>query len=117
MSLTGAPSVVVNGHLLNDYQYETISSAIDGAVAAKSAVPSITFAAGTTTAPGASPTAARSPSTTATFIVYVVRSGDTLSAISNRFNVTLAQLWAANPQIPANGHIEVGQLINVPPPA
>lgn len=46
--------------------------------------------------------------------VYVVRSGDTLSAIARRYNVTLNQLLAANPQITNPDVISVGQTICIP---
>ncbi|KAK4495591.1 hypothetical protein PRZ48_012859 [Zasmidium cellare] len=45
---------------------------------------------------------------------YDVRSGDTLSAIANNFNITLAAIVDANPQIADIDVIEVGQIINVP---
>jgi LysM repeat protein len=45
---------------------------------------------------------------------YVVRSGDTLSAIAGNFNITLEALEGANPQITNPDLITVGQLINTP---
>jgi tyrosinase len=42
---------------------------------------------------------------------YVVQSGDTLTAIANRFGVTLASLEAANPQIADPNRIFPGQVI------
>jgi tyrosinase len=44
---------------------------------------------------------------------YVVQSGDTLTAIANRFGVTLAALEAANPQIANPNRIFPGQIITV----
>lgn len=45
---------------------------------------------------------------------YDVRSGDTLTAIATNFNITLAALVDANPQITDIDVIDVGQIINVP---
>jgi LysM repeat protein len=47
-------------------------------------------------------------------MLYTVRAGDTMSAIANRMNVTLAQLKAANPQIKDPNHIVLGQIIYIP---
>jgi LysM repeat protein len=47
---------------------------------------------------------------------YVVREGDTLSAIAARFHVTLAQIKKWNPQIPNLNVIHPGQRIRVAPP-
>ncbi len=46
--------------------------------------------------------------------VYVVRSGDSLSAIARRFDVTVAALRKANPRIGAAGVIRIGETIVVP---
>jgi hypothetical protein len=56
------------------------------------------------------------PYASPTYIVYVVRPGDTLSAIANRFNVSLASLEAANPKIDPAGILWVGTLLNIPAP-
>lgn len=48
--------------------------------------------------------------------VYVVRPGDTLFGIAQRFGVTLAQLLAANPQITNPNLIFPGQQILIPTP-
>lgn len=45
---------------------------------------------------------------------YVVRSGDTFGKIARHFGVTLADLIAANPQIPDPGVIRPGQEITIP---
>ena len=45
---------------------------------------------------------------------YIVRSGDTFSAIAARFGVTLAALVAANPQITEPNHIFPGQVVTIP---
>jgi spore coat assembly protein SafA len=47
---------------------------------------------------------------------YVVQPGDTLSAISRRFGITLQALIAANPQIANPDLIFPGQLIFIPRP-
>jgi LysM repeat protein len=53
---------------------------------------------------------------TGTFIAYVVKPGDTLSAIANWFNVSLSSLEAANPQLGAGWIIVIGSTVNIPPP-
>lgn len=45
---------------------------------------------------------------------YVVRAGDTLSAIAARQGMALRELLAANPQIKNPNLIRVGQLLNLP---
>ena len=45
---------------------------------------------------------------------YVVKSGDTLSGIAQKFGVSLAALEAANPQIPDPNKIFPGQVIFIP---
>lgn len=56
------------------------------------------------------PTAAPTPP------VYVVRSGDTLSGIAKRFDVTLEELIAANPQITDPDKLAIGDVIAIPTP-
>lgn len=46
---------------------------------------------------------------------YVVQAGDMLNAIAQRFNVSVNQIVAAN-QIPNPNHLEVGVVLNIPPP-
>ncbi|ATW24442.1 LysM peptidoglycan-binding domain-containing protein [Candidatus Formimonas warabiya] len=46
--------------------------------------------------------------------VYVVRTGDTLSAIAARYGLSLRQLLAANPQITNPNNISIGQSICIP---
>jgi peptidoglycan endopeptidase LytF len=46
--------------------------------------------------------------------IYVVRAGDTLSAIARRNNITLRRLLDANPQITDPDRISVGQQICIP---
>lgn len=48
---------------------------------------------------------------------YVVREGDTLSAIATRFHVTLAQIRKWNPQITNPNLIHPGQRVRVAPPS
>ena len=45
---------------------------------------------------------------------YTVRSGDTLSAIAGRYNVSLSALEKANPQIHDPNQIFVGEKLNIP---
>lgn len=44
---------------------------------------------------------------------YTVQSGDTLSAIAQRYNLTLDQLLALNPGLTRESIIQVGQVINI----
>lgn len=45
---------------------------------------------------------------------YMVQPGDTLSAIAQRFGVSLEALEAANPQIVNPNVIQVGEMLNIP---
>ena len=56
------------------------------------------------------------PQPSASILVYVVRPGDTLSAIAARFNVSLASLEAANPRLGPGWVIVIGSTLNIPPP-
>ena len=47
---------------------------------------------------------------------YTIRSGDTLFALANRFNVTVSEIIAANPGIDPNA-LRVGQIICIPAPS
>jgi len=47
---------------------------------------------------------------------YTIRSGDTLYALANRFNVTVAAIIAANPGIDPMS-LRIGQIICIPAPA
>jgi LysM repeat protein len=49
------------------------------------------------------------------FLTYVVKSGDYLAKIAGRFNLTLYEIEAANPQISDFEHIQVGWPLNIPP--
>ncbi|MBA2255483.1 MAG: LysM peptidoglycan-binding domain-containing protein [Chloroflexi bacterium] len=66
----------------------------------------------------ARPTVTPSPSTPvpATPQVYIVKRGDTFSGIASRFNLTLDELKAANPQITNINALRVGDRINIPDP-
>lgn len=46
---------------------------------------------------------------------YVVRKGDTLVSIANKFNLQLWELELANPNIKDPNHIEVGWRLSIPP--
>ena len=72
------------------------------ATATRAAQP--TQAAGT-----AAPTVTISPNAT----TYTVVAGDTLSLIAQRFNLTLDQLLALNPDLTRESVIQVGQVINI----
>jgi LysM repeat protein len=61
--------------------------------------------------PTAQPTPAASP------VLYRIRSGDTLAKIARRNGITVPELLAANPQITNPDHVEVGQIIVIPPPS
>ena len=45
---------------------------------------------------------------------HVIRSGDTLGEIAQRYSVTVAQILAYNPRIRNAHHIRVGQVIRIP---
>ena len=48
--------------------------------------------------------------------LYPIRAGDTLARIARRFDVTVEDILAANPDITNPNHIQVGQLIVIPQP-
>lgn len=73
-------------------------------------------ASGSAQPSAASSTPAGAARPNATYLVYTVKSGDTMSAIASRFALTLSELELANPQIQTPDQIEVGQLLNIPPP-
>jgi LysM repeat protein len=64
---------------------------------------------------GPTPVPSATPQSEATPRLYRIKSGDTLGKIANRFNVTVADILAANPQIADPDHIEPGQEIVIPP--
>lgn len=53
------------------------------------------------------------PLPTPTPFTYTVQSGDTMSQIAERFNVSLDDLQTANPEVSANA-MSVGQVLNIP---
>lgn len=63
-----------------------------------------------TTAPA---TAQASPTTAGA--TYVIKEGDSLSSIADRFGVSTDQLLAANPGMTLESNIVPGQQINIPP--
>jgi LysM repeat protein len=65
----------------------------------------------------ASPTAVLVPTAVPTPapVTYRVRSGDTLGKIATRYKRTIGQIVTANAAITDPNHIEVGQLIVIPP--
>ncbi len=69
-----------------------------------------------TSTPRATDTPSPRPKPSPTFTSYVVKTGDTLSAIARRFGVTLQAILAANPDITDPRHIRAGQIILIPPP-
>ncbi len=83
-------------------------------VLGQKASPSVVHSAGpsSSTAVTSGPTA--SPTTTA-FTVYHVKTNDTIAGIARLFNLQLFEIEAANPQITDFNHIEIGQIIYVPP--
>ncbi|MFL5675888.1 MAG: LysM peptidoglycan-binding domain-containing protein, partial [Chloroflexota bacterium] len=67
-------------------------------------------ASGPASAASASPTAIPAP----TPVVYVIKKGDTLSKVANKFDVQLEDLLAANPTITNPNKISLGQEIIIP---
>jgi LysM repeat protein len=53
------------------------------------------------------------PLPTSTPFTYIVQAGDTMSQIAERFDVSLEDLQAANPDVSSNA-MSVGQVINIP---
>jgi LysM repeat protein len=67
--------------------------------------------------PAASGSARPSVVAAPTPVVYVIKKGDTLSKVANKFSVTLEDLLAANPDIKNPNKISLGQEIVIPSPA
>jgi LysM repeat protein len=63
----------------------------------------------------APPTSEVTPAPEASLRPYKIKPGDTLAHIANKFNVTVQAILDANPSIPDPNHIEVGQVIVIPP--
>ena len=68
----------------------------------------------TTAAAAAQPTAAPSPTTRPGQREHVVAAGDTLSAISTRYNTTVAAIVAANNLPGSNTVLNIGQRLVIP---
>jgi LysM repeat protein len=84
----------------------TPGSSVVGVVATPTAAPA-------TPTVTAEPTPEITPGPTPRF--YRVKAGDTLNKIARRFKVTVAAIQEANPEIGAGDHIEVGQILIIPP--
>lgn len=56
------------------------------------------------------------PLPTATPFIYVVESGDTLSEIAEKFNISMDELRAANPDVSANS-LSIGMTLIIPDPS
>ncbi|MGH2468254.1 MAG: LysM peptidoglycan-binding domain-containing protein, partial [Candidatus Limnocylindrales bacterium] len=80
------------------------------------ASPTATPTGAATASPVASATVAAT-SGPPTPLFYTVKTGDTLSAIAQRFGVTVDALKAANPQIKDINKIGIGDRITIPPAA
>jgi nucleoid-associated protein YgaU len=80
------------------------------------ASPTATASGSGSVAPTGSATAVPSPTATPgpTQLIYVVKSGDTLTRIADQFDVTVEQILAANPEITNPNNISVGQQIVIP---
>jgi len=91
-----------------------LPSIITGMFGSNSSLPSPSASPtlGATATPGA-PTLTPAP----TPLVYVVRSGDTMSKIAKQFDVGLDELIAANPQLSDPNRINVGDQLTIPTPA
>jgi LysM repeat protein len=55
------------------------------------------------------------PEPSPTPVIYVVVAGDMLSAIAQKYGVTLAEILKANPQIKDPNRILVGDRVTIPP--
>lgn len=61
----------------------------------------------------ASPSASTGPGSS--YLQYTVKTNDSLSVIAQRFNLALWEIELANPQITDPNHLEVGQVLYIPP--
>ncbi|MEP7158563.1 MAG: LysM peptidoglycan-binding domain-containing protein [Chloroflexota bacterium] len=64
-----------------------------------------------------SPTPDVSAAPTPTPRTYTVKRGDSLSRIARKFDITVEELLAANPQIENPDHIQPGDVLTIPPPS
>jgi hypothetical protein len=62
------------------------------------------------------PTPAPTPIPEPTPTIYVVKKGDTMSKIANKFNLTVDEVLAANPQIKNPNKISIGDEVTIPVP-
>jgi LysM repeat protein len=99
-----------------------IASSAAAPSAAQSALPASAPSAGPSSVPSSAPSIRPgvtfrvvAPTPGLSFMTYHVRSGDYFSKIASQFNLQLWELELANPQISDFNHIEVGQVINIPP--
>ena len=67
--------------------------------------------------PGASASVVPTAEPAPTPLVYVIKKGDTLSKVANKFDVEIADILAANPEIKDPNKISLGQEIVIPTPA
>jgi len=67
-----------------------------------------------TAAPPASQVTAPDGTPTPSAKTYVVKSGDTLTAIAKRFKITLAALRAANPDVTDPRKLQIGHKLVIP---
>ena len=66
--------------------------------------------------PSASPSAVVSASSGFAFQRYPVQAGDYLQKIATKYNLQQWEILMANPILQGNpNHIEVGQILNIPP--
>ena len=74
--------------------------------------------AGATSTPIAEETASPSPTPVPepTPTIYVVKKGDTMSKIANKYDVTVDELLAANPKIKNPNKISIGDEVTIPVP-
>jgi 2',3'-cyclic-nucleotide 2'-phosphodiesterase / 3'-nucleotidase len=86
--------------------------------ASSTPAPSVPPSAPPSVEPSATPAApSPSPSTPPSGSVYIVKKGDTLSAIAARNKTTVKAILAANPDITNANYLKVGQRIVIPAPS
>ncbi|RPI91657.1 MAG: LysM peptidoglycan-binding domain-containing protein [Chloroflexi bacterium] len=85
---------------------------IDSAPSSSTLVPFVTSTRGPSQTPEGL-VAAETPFPSPTPFTYTVEQGDTISSIALKFGVSMDDLQAANPEIPANS-MSIGQVIRIP---